>query len=366
MKTLQQECMLFIGVLLTAPWCVASAAEDPGVFILVQGRVQEVRAAKGDAASVTVEITRVYMGDSKYQGMTFRDVQRGEDPQGMSATVPFKLKEEGLWSLVATQKGNEPPTLIVGIDDRLCFGLRSRSVENKRHKQAVKLAETVAIFEVAKPDKKAALLRELAQDETPELSYWAVARIAEAKDPASAALLADYAAAPHKTLPVAGQIAFDVVYCEKLGKVWLASDTRKQMLIAWAQGKHEDFLQRDIYSRINLAIQRGQMDAQDLSEFAKNIITSEEWTMPNRRSAVKMLGNYRNRGLQVDANFDWVIDLYKKSPDLYIRRIAASILPDYSISPERKKVIEELIPKEDDPRTQELLRAVAEGTKQKK
>ena len=236
---------------------LSSAAEKP-VVSLVRAKVIAVdkRMLIGDV-SATMQVTDVYAGDRGLKGMTFDDhYNLGPVSLSIAARVEFKVNDVGLWSLNQTTSG-----LFTHHDKLLPFEHRSlkSDPDDKRYDHYSTLAGEIETVDKAKPEDRTSMLRDLLTHRTPEVSAWAVRKLAVTDTDAARKILNELAEKPDIDQPIAGQIALDQVLVKSKKKNWYESKVRKALLRSWMDGKPNDFDAHAILQRISSASQSGEL-----------------------------------------------------------------------------------------------------------
>jgi hypothetical protein len=304
------------------------------------------------AETATLQIIHVYSGDTRLVGKTFIDRYSDRDRTGRLAGSPFKVGEEGIWSLAYIKK-----QLVPAVDDRLPFLFRSREVDNKRHKQIVALAEAIEKYVNEKPLLRFDLAKNLTKNSTPAVSAWAVRKISDSDTKAADEFLNALAANPNITR--AGQVALDEVMSKRHADDWFTSKDREKLLRSWVTGKADEYDAATTLRRLDTARQTRELPYKLASELCRTAATNKGWPWEVRRNVVFLIGQLTKDRFDEGAGYDWLIERIKSGDDIEMRRTAAIVIRHVPLNPDRLKTVQGLLEKESD---QEVAKWLREAT----
>lgn len=332
---------------------------DPDRVTLVCAKVIKIDTSSPKMSVATLEVVRVYVGDSLALGATFQDAHLDMDYNGLSARSPFlTLGEEGLWSI--SKAGDK---YVLTKDPNLPCPVRCRDVKGKdgfRYKEMVELAEAVEKVEKEKPEKRLGLLRELIADTTYELAYWAMTAISRSDTADAKRLLDQLANKPDPSFGIGAQIALDQQLCKKQENDWQDSKPRSEMLRTWVSGKKDQHDAGRILSRLYNAHQDHNLADKLAVELWRTAAENKEWPLDTRKYAIWRMDFVVKFSANDEARFaaiDWVYEQMRSNDTIELRRAAADTLSQLPLYPKRLKAIEEHLATEKDERVAEALRA---------
>jgi hypothetical protein len=334
-------------------------AEDKSIVSLVRAKVVKIESGTPEAGiPATLEISVVYSGDRKLAGKTFTDVYRQQDANGVSASSPFELGEEGVWTLKQTEKG-----LLPSYDWSMPFAYRSRKAD-WRHTEIVALAETIGKCDTAKPEERENLLRALVKDRTPEVSAWAVHAIGDSKTATARVYLDSLAQKIPPDFPIASQVALDEVLTKTKESDWTKSKVRSTLLESCVSGKPDEYHMNLILRRFDMADQLDQLSNKTAIELTRRAAENKEWARRFRLFAVEQVGRIAGRGVNDEPAYTWLFEQVRNNADVEFRRVAAGTLAGYIvIYPGRLKSIEEQLQIEMD---KDVIKSLQEAVKKGK
>lgn len=336
-------------------------AADKPVVTLVRAKVTSVyEVTEGKFGRAVLEVVHVYSGDSDLKGQTFRDVYQANDLRGQAARLPFKVGEEGLWTVMVGAKGDLVPV----VDRSLPFRWRSQK-GNPAHDGLVKLAEVIESVSAMKESERAKKWIDLTADPTPQVAVWAVRMIGGSDDPAAEKYLKGFAVKPDLKLPLQAQFAMDEVLCKVRRKEWLTATQRVMMLKAWVSGKSDEDDAKSILSRIESSHREKGVSNDRACELIRLAVVNKDWPMEVRRDALTQMVRLGERAGDDSAVFDGLFEVIKSGQDSELRQAAASTLWYHiPLNQRRRKVVEEYLPTEKDTEVARILRsAIREGIK---
>ncbi len=361
---MQLKAQLLIG-LVVAGMTPCAAAQDQVNYALVKGKVVSVgEKEKDEGVPATLEVVHVYTGPRELVGTKFVDRQYSVrhldgSRRGSSWPVtPFKLEEEGLWSLREVKKDGEAKLYPVVL---------SRKGDNPRHVQAVARAEAAEAVDRAKATERTALLKQYAADLIPEVGEWAVITLSASKDADAGAYLDGLAEKPDPKFGLLAQLALDKVLAERKGTDWTDSKLRLVALRGWVEGKADEFDGLRVFQRINSAHQSETLSDGVAVEVLLTALKNTGWTRTNRRYVLIQLPRTAERCASEEARtvaFDGVFEQARTSDDMDFRRTAAEVIAAFPLYPERLKAIEKHLATEKDEKVTESLRAAVKKAKE--
>ena len=343
---------------------LSSAAEKP-VVSLVRAKVIAVdkRMLLGDV-SATMQVTDVYAGDRGLKGMTFDDhYNLGPVSLSIAARVEFKVNDVGLWSLNRTASG-----LFTHHDGLLPFQHRTlkSDPEDNRYDHHLTMAGEVETVDTAKFEDRVPLLRDLLTHRTPEVSAWAVRKLAVTDTDAARKILNELAEKPDIKQPIVGQIALDEVLGKSKRKTWYASAVRKALLQSWVDGKPSDFDSYSILQRISTAPRSFELPKKYFAELAQAAVENKNWPRTARLDAIYHLGLIAGRSPYEESTYTWLFEQVQKNDDIAFRRAAAIAMYHMKLNPIHIKAVEAHLTTEADKEIVKTLQAAIQEAKEPK
>ena len=318
-----------------------SYAADKPVISLVRARVKSIGDIKPDRSmTATLEIEHVYAGDKGLKGKAFHDYYDTRDGSfgGDLVLTPFQVGHEGIWTLqwVDFTINKSDPKLYPTRDELMPFGSRYRKAEVRRprYAQVVALAEAVEAVETAEPADRVPKLRELLKDRTPEVSAWAVRKLAAIEGDAARKVLDELASKPDLDLPMATQVSLDEVLGISREKAWYKSKIRRAMLESWVAGKPDVYHAGLILTRFHFAAQGAEPQTYYV-ELLQAAVGNAHWPLVARLRALEQVGTTAGlgRGTYDESTYEWLLAYLKGDGDVAFRRAAASGLYGMRLNP---------------------------------
>lgn len=365
MNTNNAILLMALLYLASCPYSESGAiAADPVTNYLVRGRVKSIKeAVSGGISEATVEIVHVYSGPKDLMGRSFLDYSGLGSWRQDLAPFPFSVEEEGVWGLIEREGKLQIKRFPI-----MPFRYRSRKADNPRHAAVVAVADMVEKWEKEKAEARVTLLKVGAMSDTPEVSGWAVQMLG-AVDSAEAREYLDVQMKTPEKLPLAGQVALDVVLADRNGAVWLGAEARLTMLRGWVNEMRTEYEVRLVYSRIGLAHQREEISDKLALELYRTAAENTRWPWLTRRAAFGPFGETARRAASDEAKaaaYEWLFDRVRADKDIEVRRVAATTIQVYMpLYPKRLKAIEEHLTTEKDEKVATALREAVQRAKER-
>lgn len=340
------------------------ADDKPLVSSLVRAKVTAVgEKDKGGEVAAQLTVVHVYSGPAELVGQTFTGYQfSGPQISGPAARprAPFVKGDEELWSVGPDRQDRT----------KLAGGVVSRKADNRRHEQAVAVAEAMEKVEQAKPADRVGVLKKFGSDPTPEVCEWAVTTLGKSKEAAAGEYLDALAEKPDAKWPLAAQAALDAALCERKGADWHGSKPRAELLRGWVAGKITEYDADTVLRRLNAAHRHEEMSDKLAVELFRTAAENKDWPWAVRRRAIFDVGRaamYCANDEAITSAFDWVFEKVRKGDDVEVRRAAAHTLRGFfTLLPARLTAVEEHLATEKDTEVADALRAAVKKAKEDK
>lgn len=340
-------CLMLIGV--PAPTAVPAQTGSSAVsdspkpkdeaedrLWLVRARVESVTQ---DGGPVSVQrIVHVYDGPATLIGLRFRYypdlVHMGPQP------VPETAGIEGIWlvgrdfdGVLGTAYGEWGSAEVYYCS----FPVLER--ESPNYASVKSLAEAVESTLKKPIEEQVEDLQRYSGLPSPDVSRWSIHRLAELESAAALKLLPTLLDMPQ--VPMSSQVAIDQELSRRNAGNWNSSGRRRALLWGWvcAQRSVTDYSQ--IMPRIRRASQ-SELDSQMWFDILRLAAENNRWSSVMRSSALSSMDQLRGIEAMVAKVLEYLIATVEKSPDSYLRKIAAITIGDLHLSAAQVERIRDL------------------------
>lgn len=299
----------------------AGAGEPPQpVLILVQAKVESMGARDPERGTpATLVVTHVYAGGGKVLGKSFVDWFLSEEGTGLGTTVPFRVGQEGIWSLTASKD-----QLVLERFPELPFIFRSRPEESVRHKQTAALAEVIERYYGLEPSERLPQAKGLVRSAVPEVSVWAVRTLDAHPGPPVTSFFEEEA--KKREAPPAGLAALDQALVRRARREWVGSERRTSLLTSLATGDADEYSAHEVLAHLDALSQHDELSGRLATDLYRSAADNRKWRLQSRREAINYLGMFVRRSMNPAGTFTWLWKQVETNPEVELRRAAAAVI----------------------------------------
>jgi hypothetical protein len=337
-----------------------------------QVEVGEEQNPVAKSAPATIKVVHVFKGPKDVLGKLFWDSSTDGASRFANVARPaFSLGEKGLWTLRGIPDGwtlgleGEKPKLVkqaaelrIQVYTRLHLGFyrRAREKHTLRFDQVRAVAEAVERFERTPSEERWGVILECASSETPEVSEWAIHKMARAKAEAVDRCLDRLRLDPKLT--IGGQVALDEVLCGRREGAWISSPARLKWLDRWFQTGLKEHEASRVFEWLASARQRHKgAEDQALVKAIMPYVHNRDASVASRRRAIFLAGQTSTGGRDGGLAFLLLADRALNADEQELRIAAAhSLCYHVPLDQDRVDRIRALLPKAKDQETADLLR----------